>query len=104
MSMGRLAAFPQYGDAPHEQPWSIGAPPRPARLHDGDLVSFLIQKMRITWHGNTPKGLDQPCRYQIGTGCCASRQNSGTLLYPLEHILAGQPKCVQLMRQYLEKS
>jgi chaperonin GroES len=25
----------------------------------------------------TPQGPDQPCRYQIGRGCCTSRRNSG---------------------------
>src|SRR4051812_22983097 len=47
-------------------------------LQRSDLISFVIQQMRIAWHGYTPEGLDQPSRHQIGRGCCASRQNSGS--------------------------
>jgi hypothetical protein len=53
-------------------------PHRPPRgPQNADLVSFVLRQMHIGSHGNTPSGLEQPCQYQIGAGCCTSRQNSG---------------------------
>src|SRR4051794_12832385 len=59
---GVSAQLPRHGGFGPPHRLGDGADRTASGLQRSDLISFVIQQMRIAWHGNTPEGLDQPSR------------------------------------------
>src|SRR4051795_4543900 len=56
---GVSAQLPRHGGFGPPHRLGDGADRTASGLQRSDLISFVIQQMRIAWHGNTPEGLDQ---------------------------------------------
>src|SRR3954470_22584434 len=54
-----------------------GADRMASGLQRSDLISFVIQQMRIAWHGNTPEGLDQPSHSKSAGGVALRVRTQG---------------------------